>query len=82
MSPEKKVDIKRLQKEALGKLWKLYEYNKADMARALDVSPQTVNGWFKRGRISATVAITAEAATYGIITKEELRPDVSEWFGA
>lgn len=82
MSPDKIVNIKRLQKDALGKLWRIYEYNKADLARALGTTPQTVQGWFKRGRISATMAIIAEQVTEGLITKEELRPDVSEWFGA
>ena len=82
MNPDKIVNIKRLQKDALGKLWRHFDYNKANMARALGVKPQSVNDWFKRGRISAVKAIMVEDITHGQITKEELRPDVSEWFGA
>lgn len=73
--------IKHKQKTALGTLWKYYGYNKADMARALDVTPQAVNDWFKRGRISAVKAIIVEEVTDGKLTKEFMRPDVAEWFG-
>jgi hypothetical protein len=47
------------------------------MAQRLGVSQQVVQGWFLRGRISATAAIKAEAV-YGI-KKEDLRPDVTNW---
>lgn len=75
------MSIKRKQKDALGKLWRYYGFNKADMARALDVTPQSVQDWFKRGRISAVAAIRVQDITGGEITKEEMRPDVKEWFG-
>lgn len=51
----------------------------AYLARELDVSPQVVNGWIKRGRISATSAIDAERVTRGLFSRFMLRPDVKEW---
>jgi DNA-binding transcriptional regulator YdaS (Cro superfamily) len=47
------------------------------LAKNLGVSQQVVQGWFLRGRISATAAIKAESV-YGI-KKEDLRPDVINW---
>jgi DNA-binding transcriptional regulator YdaS (Cro superfamily) len=47
------------------------------LSKDLGVSQQVVQGWFLRGRISATAAIKAEAV-YGI-KKEDLRPDVTNW---
>ena len=78
-----KVDltIEEQQKLALGKLWRYYNLNKADIARALDVSVVSVYQWFNRGRISATAAILVDDITCGEIKKEDLRPDVKEWFG-
>ena len=78
---KKETEIQRKQKDALGKLWKYYGLNKKRMAEAFGVSRMTVHNWFVRGRISATKAIIAEELTGGEITKEELRPDVAEWFG-
>lgn len=75
------MTLEQQQKIALGRLWRYYKFNKADIARALDVSVVSVYQWFNRGRISATAAILVEDATNGQITKEELRPDVKEWFG-
>jgi len=69
------------QKKALGCLWRDFNYNKSSLAKALNVSRQTVNNWFKRGRISATQAIFAEQLEQVTITKEEMRPDIKEWFG-
>jgi DNA-binding transcriptional regulator YdaS (Cro superfamily) len=74
-------DLKEKQKNALGRLWRYYDLNKSKMARDLGVSQQVVNAWFSRGRISAVAAITVEEKTNGKITKQELRPDVTEWFG-
>jgi len=53
--------------------------SKASLAKMLDVSPQVVSGWIKRGRISATAAVEAEKQSRGLFTKRALRPDVSEW---
>lgn len=75
------MNMKRKQKDALGKLWRYYGFSKVDMARSLDVTPQSVQDWFKRGRISAIAAIRVQEITGGEITKEEMRPDVKEWFG-
>jgi DNA-binding transcriptional regulator YdaS (Cro superfamily) len=73
--------IKKQQSEALGKLWRYFDYNKTKMAKELGVDVQTVYMWFTRKRISATGAILAERITNGFVTKQELRPDVNEWFG-
>jgi len=80
MTPE---EIKKAQKNALGKLWRIFGFNKSLMAEQLNTSRQTVNQWFKKGRISATFAILASEheLVKGKITKEEMRPDVKEWFG-
>lgn len=73
--------LEQQQKAALGKVWRHYGFNKAKIARSTGVSVGTVYQWFNRGRISATAAIMIEDATNGAIKKEELRPDVTEWFG-
>ena len=53
------------------------------MAEAAGVKRQTVYNWFRRGRISATAAAKLERHILvdGVITKEQMRPDVLEWFG-
>lgn len=50
------------------------------LARLLDVTPQAVNEWLKRGRISATAAALLEERTKGAYKKADLRPDVKTWF--
>ena len=76
-------DIELQQKYALGVIWKAFDFNKSDIASACGVERQTVYHWFRRGRISATAAMRLESheKLEGLITKEEMRPDVSEWFG-
>lgn len=76
-------EIKEQHKKALGVVWKCFDFNKSEIARAADVERQTVYQWFARGKISATAAIKLESheKVKGVITKEEMRPDVSEWFG-
>lgn len=71
------------QKQALGVIWRCFEFNKSEIAKACGVNRQTVYHWFRRGRISATAAIALESheKVKGVITKEEMRPDVNEWFG-
>ena len=49
------------------------------LADGLGVSKQVVQGWVKRGRISAQSAIRVEKETNGFFKKEGLRPDVIEW---
>ena len=75
------IEFEAQQKKALSKLWGYYDYNKAAMARGLGVTSMAVHKWFDRGRISATKARLAERKTNGFVTKQELRPDVAEWFG-
>lgn len=77
------MDIKEQQKLALGIVWKAFDFNKSEIARACNVDSAAVRGWFQRGRISAVGAITLEKhhRLIGVITKEEMRPDVAEWFG-
>ena len=71
------------QKKALGVLWKCFDFNKSAMAVAAGVERQTVYNWFRRGRVSATAALRLERDILvgGVINKEEMRPDVKEWFG-
>jgi transposase len=73
----------QMQKTALGVLWKCFNFNKSDMAKAAGVERQTVYNWFRRGRISATAALRLEhhSKVMLIISKEEMRPDVTEWYG-
>lgn len=77
------MSIEQQQKNALGILWRCFDFNKSAIARAAGVTRMTVNDWFNRGRISATGALKIEnhPKVKGVITKEEMRPDVNEWFG-
>lgn len=50
------------------------------LAKFLNVSPQVVNNWTSRGRISATAAALLEFKTSGKFKKSEMRPDVKEWY--
>lgn len=78
-----KVSLHEQQKKALGVVWRCFDFNKSAIAEACDVNRQTVYHWFRRGRVSATAAIKLESheKVKGEITKEEMRPDVQEWFG-
>tara|TARA_B110000211_G_scaffold232139_1_gene295161 strand:+ start:397 stop:633 length:237 start_codon:yes stop_codon:yes gene_type:complete len=49
------------------------------LAKELGVSKQVVNGWTKRGRISATGARKIDKLLHGVFKKEDLRPDVYNW---
>ncbi len=49
------------------------------LANECGVTSQAVYEWVKRGRISASDAIIVERKTEGLFTKEELRPDVTDW---
>ena len=77
------MSSKAKQKAALGIIWKAFGFNKSEIARACDIDSAAVRGWFNRGRISAIGAIKLEKdhRLKGIITKEQMRPDVEEWFG-
>ena len=77
------LSIQEQQKMALGVLWLCFKFNKSSIAKAVGVERQTVYNWFRRGRISATAAIKLERhiLVEGVITKEQMRPDVAEWFG-
>lgn len=70
-----------IKSEQAANLLRLVEFagSQSRLARELDVSPQVVQNWIKRGRISATCAIDVERVTKGRFTKEELRPDVQTW---
>lgn len=50
------------------------------LATILDVTPQVVHGWIKRGRISAKLAARLETITNGKFKKAEMRPDVKDWY--
>ncbi len=62
-------------------LMKLIDYfgSQTRTAAYLDTSPQVIQGWLLRGRISAKMAIKAELVTGHYLTKEQLRPDVMAW---
>lgn len=77
------LTIQEQQRRSLGVLWKCFKFNKSSIAQAAGVKRQTVYNWFRRGRISATAAIKLEQhiLVNGVITKEQMRPDVAEWFG-
>lgn len=71
----------RIKSQQAGQLLKLIEYfgGQTVLAQKLGVSAQVVHNWTKRGRISATYAIKAEAITNGDFKKQYLRPDVQKW---
>jgi hypothetical protein len=71
------------EKKALGIIWKAFDFNKTAIAEAAGVNLSTVSNWFARGRVSATAAIRLEQheRLKGILTKEEMRTDIKEWFG-
>lgn len=75
--------IQEQQKKALGILWRCFDFNKSELGRAANAAPSTVKRWFDRGRVSATAAImlSEHPKVAGVLTKEEMRPDVKEWFG-
>jgi DNA-binding transcriptional regulator YdaS (Cro superfamily) len=49
--------------------------SQAELARRLNVLPQHVHNWRKR-RIPADRCIPIEAATGGVVTRHDLRPDI------
>ncbi|MGK0735916.1 helix-turn-helix domain-containing protein [Yokenella regensburgei] len=58
----KKPDAESLITQRLNEIIESKKITKADMARIADVSPQSVNGWFKRGSISKDAAAKISAA--------------------
>lgn len=70
--------IKSTQAKSLIKLIG-YFGSQARTAAYMDVSPQVVQGWLLRGRISAKMAMKAQVASGNYISREELRPDVINW---
>ena len=77
------LSIQEQQRRALGVLWKCFKFNKSSIALAAGVKRQTVYNWFRRGRISTTAAKKLEQhiLVKCVITKEQMRPDFTEWFG-
>lgn len=65
--------VHKLQKFALGQLI-IKAGTKSRLSRLLDVSPQTVNGWFNRGRICKKKALIAQELFDGVFAYQ-LRPD-------
>lgn len=76
------LEFKKIKERQLESLMRLIEFagSQTRLARELGVTPQVVHGWVRRGKISATMAIVADRRTKGIISKEDLRPDVHTWF--
>jgi DNA-binding transcriptional regulator YdaS (Cro superfamily) len=50
------------------------------LAVLLDVTPQTVQSWMARGRISAKAAVRAEQISGGVFKARDLRPQVAVWW--
>jgi DNA-binding transcriptional regulator YdaS (Cro superfamily) len=51
--------------------------SQAALARALGVTPQLVHQWRTRTRpVSAKQAIAIDRVTSGVVSKEQLRPDI------
>lgn len=48
------------------------------LANAIKASPQTVNNWFRRGKVPAEYCPAIEKATHGKVRCEELQPRV-DW---
>lgn len=71
-----------LQKEALQKIYNLFNRNWADVSRAAGVSTVAVYQWKVRGCISASAAIKLEThpTVKGKLRKEDMRPDVDDWW--
>ncbi len=46
------------------------------LAHAVGVTPQAINDWKRRGRVPAERVIAVEAATGGLVTRFQLRPDL------
>ncbi len=50
--------------------------NAIGLARAVGVTPQAINDWKRRGRVPAERVVAVEAATGGLVTRFQLRPDL------
>lgn len=48
----------------------------AELAKRLNISPQAVNKWIKRGLVPPERVLEVERLTNGAVTRYELRPDV------
>lgn len=69
---------KKRKEDALYKLLRLAENKKANIAFELNLTPQSVKGWFSRGQISkrgAELVMKHEFFRH-YFTLNELRPDV------
>jgi DNA-binding transcriptional regulator YdaS (Cro superfamily) len=71
MASKRKLTINR----ALAKAVDLFGSEKA-LAEAVGIAQQNMNRAIKRGRVSPTVAIGIHHATNGLVTADELRPDL------
>jgi DNA-binding transcriptional regulator YdaS (Cro superfamily) len=52
--------------------------SQAELASDIDVTPQAVHNWLRRGNVPAEHCPAIERATAGAVRCEDLRPDV-EW---
>jgi transcriptional repressor of cell division inhibition gene dicB len=46
------------------------------LAKAVDVTPQAVNQWFRDNKIPIRRAVEIERLTNGEISKSDIRPDI------
>jgi DNA-binding transcriptional regulator YdaS (Cro superfamily) len=73
-----KAEIKQQQSDELNRLLE-WIGTKVKLANECYVSAQSVNGWFKRGRISRNAATIVHRKSDGLFKREDLRPDVITW---
>ena len=50
--------------------------NISALARLLDVDRQVIQHWVRAGRVPAERVVALEAATGGLVRREDLRPDL------
>lgn len=46
------------------------------LAKYLDVTPQAISDWVRKGRVPPARVLSIEKAVNGRVTRHELRPDV------
>ena len=52
----------------------------SELARRVNVSRQTVHNWLNGGGVAPQYVEAVEAATDGLVTRHDLRPDLSRIF--
>jgi len=50
--------------------------SRAEMARELGITRQAIGNWRMRGRVPVVQALMIQRITHGVVTLEDLRPDL------